>query len=74
MNPKENPCYRCEAPERHIGCHSSCEKHATYEVRRKEENTAIKKQKADDEYSTEKMKESYFRKVKYKTSLSHRKR
>ena len=36
----ENPCYKCQKPERHSACHDKCERHAEWkaEIERVNEN------------------------------------
>lgn len=47
---KECPCLGCVAPERHLGCHSTCDRYKTWkaeEAARKEKERAFKKAEAD---------------------------
>lgn len=74
MNPKENPCYGCEPPERHIGCHGTCKKYKKRTAERISENVKIKRQNIADRYVSAQVKESYFDKVEYRTRESRRKR
>lgn len=30
MNNKDCPCYNCQAPKRHVGCHSDCEEYKNW--------------------------------------------
>lgn len=28
----ENPCYKCQEPTRHLGCHDSCKRHSKWKA------------------------------------------
>lgn len=74
MNPKENPCYGCEPPERHIGCHSTCKKYRKRTAERISEKVAKNRQDVADRYVSSQVRESYYGKVEYKKRQSRRKR
>ena len=45
MKAKDNPCYGCVEPKRHLGCHSECTEREAYITKLREEKAKIRKQK-----------------------------
>ena len=45
MKAKDNPCFGCVEPKRHVGCHATCSDGKTYRKKLDEENEKIRKQK-----------------------------
>ena len=65
-NPKDNPCYNCVAPKRHIGCHSTCEERYKYIAKKIAEKNVIRKAKAMERYENDKYQETYYDSIEYR--------
>ncbi len=74
MNPKENPCYGCVAPKRHVGCHGTCKEYRKRTAERISEKVNINKQRVAEKYTSAQVKESYYGKVEYRTRKQRRTR
>lgn len=50
MKKEDNPCYGCEKPKRHEGCHSTCDERKVYKEKLDAEKAVIKegKRKTND--------------------------
>ena len=72
MNPKENPCYGCEPPERRVGCHGTCERYKKRTAELAERKVKENAGRTTENYFGRKVIDSYFRKVKYKKSKTRR--
>lgn len=73
-NPKDNPCYNCVAPKRHIGCHGICPEYRESVAKRIAKKNIIRKARAMDRYENDKFQETYYNSVEYRRRQRNRRK
>jgi hypothetical protein len=71
-NPKDNPCYGCVAPKRHIGCHGTCPDYRESVAKRIAKKNIIRKARAIEKYENDKFQETYYNSVEYRRRQRNR--